>query len=274
MIRVGTAGFSYRDWEGIVYPSPHPRDFDPLAWLAGFFSCIEMNVTFYRVPTARLVEKWLRSVEARPGFRFTWKLYEGLTHGEEDGTLSPFLEALEPCREAGKLGAILLQFPWFFENTERSRRRLAWLSEGLRGRPCAVEVRHRSWISDPALDFLSRLGFSLCDIDLCPSPTSVPPGALTTGPLGYVRLHGRNAKAWFDPKAPVHEKYDYLYSPQELDPWVGFVREIASKTAETFVIANNHFEGKAVVNAFQLARSLGLDPPDPPRQLLRRYPVL
>lgn len=274
MIRVGTAGYAYKDWEGIVYPAPKPRGFDALAYLAGFFDCVEMNVTFYRVPEARHVERWLESVEGRPDFRFTFKLYQGLTHGEEDEALAPYLDALRPCAERSRLGAILLQFPHFFANDERSRRRLASLAERLAGWPCAVELRHRSWITRPALDFLRALGLSLCDIDVCASATSVPAGSWTTGPIGYVRLHGRNAKAWFDRTAPVWKKYDYLYSAEELESWIGLAREIEAKTGNTYVVTNNHFEGKSVANAFQLARALLGRAPAPPPHLSRRYPAL
>jgi uncharacterized protein YecE (DUF72 family) len=263
VIRIGTAGFSYKDWEGKVYPSPKPKGFDPLAYLAGFFPTIEMNVTFYRVPTAANVEKWLRSVASREDFRFTFKLYRGLTHDTEDETLAPFLDALLPCRHAGRLGAILLQFPFYFRNTEESRARVASLADRLEGWPCAIEVRDRSWLATAALDFLRDRRLSLCDIDICQTNTSIPPGSWTTGPLGYVRFHGRNRDAWFDREASVAEKYDYLYTPRELEPWAARVREIASETESTYVILNNHFAGKAVANAFQLTRLLGAPEPPP-----------
>lgn len=272
MIRIGTAGFSYKDWEGPVYPAPTPRDFDRLAYLAGFFDCIEMNVTFYRVPESKSVARWVESVGT--DFRFTFKVYRGLTHGDEDDQLGPFLEGLAPCRDAGKLGALLLQFPFFFRNTQDNRARLAFLANGLRGWPTAVEVRDRSWLAPPARDFLARLGLGLCAIDICQARDSVPPGPLRAGPLGYVRLHGRNADAWFDRKASVNDKYNYLYSPAELDQWAGWIREIAAETESTYVITNNHFAGKAVANAFQLARMLRGDAPEPPPQLVREYPEL
>ncbi|MHC4930698.1 MAG: DUF72 domain-containing protein [Planctomycetota bacterium] len=274
MIRVGTAGFSYKDWEGIVYPEDKPAGFDPLAFLAGFFPCVEMNVTFYRVPSAKSVEKWVRTVEGHEDFRFTFKLYRGLTHDSEDEALEPYLDALRPCREAGRLGAILLQFPFFFRNTQPNRSRLATLAAGLEGWPCAVEIRDRSWLTDPALDFLQRLQLSLCNIDICQTSDSVPPGAWTTGPIGYVRLHGRNREAWFDKRAPVEQKYNYLYGEEELTEWARLVREIATRADSTYVIANNHFQGKAVANAFQLARLLAGLTTAPPDHLIRTFPEL
>jgi len=271
MIRIGTAGFSYKDWEGIVYPAPRPEGFDPLAFLARSFDAIEMNVTFYRVPSAANVEKWMRSVADRPEFRFTFKLFRGLTHGTEDETLPPFLDALAPCRDAGRLGAILLQFPFFFRNTQEARARVAALAERLQGWPCAVELRDRSWLLPAALDFLRERDLSICDIDICQTRTSVPPGSWTTGPLGYVRFHGQNRDAWFDRNAPVERKYDYLYTVEELTPWAQHVREIAAQAEATYVIMNNHFAGKAVANAFQLARLLGVPAPEPPPDLKQRY---
>lgn len=269
MIHVGTAGFDYKDWEGAVYP---PATQDRLAWLAQYFDCIEMNVSFYRVPTAHAVERWLGSVADKPDFRFTFKLYQGLTHSNEDSALAPYLEAVAVCRDAGKLGAILLQFPFFFENTEESRRRLSWLAQGLAGWPCALEVRHNSWLSPAALDFVHRLNLNLCAIDICSTSTSIPAAPLATGPIGYVRLHGRNAKAWFDRNATAAQKYDYLYSPTELKEWADRVVRIAEKTQNVYVITNNHFGGKAVANAFTLARLLTGSAPRPPDHILQRFP--
>ena len=274
VIRIGTAGFSYKDWEGIVYPEDKPEGFSPLAYLAAFFDCIEMNTTFYGVPKPAAVANWVKTVEDRPDFRFTFKLYRGLTHDTDDKQLAPFLEALEPCRAAGRLGAILLQFPFFFRNTQSNRARLAQLARGLEGWPCVLEVRDSSWLIGPALEFIARLELSLCNIDICQAKDSVPPDSLTTGPVGYVRLHGRNADAWFDKRAPTEQKYNYLYSDEELDEWVRLVREIAAQTESTYVITNNHFQGKAVANAFTLAGRLIENAPTPPERFVKHYPHL
>ncbi|MHC4957626.1 MAG: DUF72 domain-containing protein [Planctomycetota bacterium] len=273
-LRVGTAGFAYKDWEGVVYPDPQPTGFDRLAFLASYFDCIEMNTTFYGVPKPATVARWVETVDDRPGFRFTFKLYRGLTHGDETSSLAPFLEALGPCRDAGKLGAILMQFGHWFKNTQPNRARLAQLARGLEGWPCAIEIRDRSWLAPPALDFLGRLGLGLCDIDICQAKDSVPPSALTTTKLGYVRLHGRNADAWFDKQAGRDQKYDYHYPAAELDEWVKLIREIATTTESTYVITNNHFGGQAVANAFTLARHLGVGDKPAPAHLAEKFEEL
>jgi len=167
VLRIGTAGYAYKDRVGPVYPSPLPKGFDRLRFLSRFVSCVEMNTSFYGVPKPESVARWVETVSDLPDFRFTFKLYRGLTHGDEDDALGPFLRAVGPCRDAGKLGAILLQFPFFFRNTQPNRRRLAWLARGLEGWPCALEIRDRSWLAPPALDFIRRLGLNLCAIDIC-----------------------------------------------------------------------------------------------------------
>jgi uncharacterized protein YecE (DUF72 family) len=273
-VSIGTAGFAYKDWAGAVYPEPAPRGFDKLRYLAGFFPCIEMNTTFYGVPAGTTVARWVERVADVERFRFTFKLYRGLTHGTEDAAFDPFLRALAPCRDAGRLGAVLLQFPHFFRNTHESRARLAALARPLRGWPCAVEVRDRSWLAPAALDFLRSLDLSLCAIDMPQAADSVPPGAWRTGPLGYVRLHGRNAAAWFDRKASRDEKYDDLYPATELREWTERIREIVAGADSTYVITNNHFGGSAVANAFQLLRMLTGGSAEPPPHLRARFPAL
>jgi len=135
-------------------------------------------------------------------------------------------------------------------------------------------VRNKSWLIEPALDFLRRLDLSIVDIDLPQAKDSVPPGTWTTGPLGYVRLHGRNARAWFDRKAGRDQKYDYLYTPPEIADWCDRIRSIAGSTDSTYVVTNNHFGGQAVANAFELSRGLGVETARPPDVLLDAFPHL
>ncbi len=269
-VRLGPAGWSYEDWKGKVYPEPEPKGFDSLSFLASVFSVIEINSTFYRPATASMAESWARRTP--DGFVFTAKLWEKFTHGEEGfcaGDARLFQEGLMPLFRAGKLGALLLQFPWQFQDVPAARERIRRVVEAFEGwAPLVVEVRHRSWLD--ALDFLRDLRLGFCNIDQPRSSTSITGTDHVSGPVAYVRLHGRNARAWFSKSAGRDQKYDYLYSEEELRPWAEAVRRMAARADAVFVIANTHFQGKAVVNAVQLARLLGVEVPLLPEPLRAR----
>ncbi len=267
---VGPAGWSYEDWKGIVYPSRAPRGFDPLVFIASFFGCVELNSTFYRPPTARMSESWARKTP--DGFLFTAKLWERFTHDDEpftDADVKLVQEGMAPLLASGKLAALLLQFPWSFKDGPDARDRVRRIADAFREwAPLVIEVRHRSWLD--AFDFLDELKLSFCNIDQPRSSTSISGTHRVTGPVAYVRFHGRNAKAWFSKEAGRDEKYDYLYAPAEMKGWA---EAIAGMRAErVFVILNNHFRGKAVVNALQLKRLLGQDA-SIPETLRDAYPA-
>jgi len=269
-ILVGTAGWSYEDWAGKVYPDPAPRGFDPLAYLAQYVDCIEINSSFYRPPTPAMSESWARRTPDR--FVFTAKVWERFTHDREafsEADARLFSEGLAPLLASGKLGALLFQFPWHFKDDPAGRDRLRRAADALRGwAPLVVELRHSSWL--PAMDFLRGLELNFCNIDQPASSTAITGTRLVTGPAAYIRLHGRNAKAWFSRQAGRDEKYDYLYSREELREWEEAIREIESE--KLFVILNNHFQGKALANAFLLMRALGKELAPPPETLRAAYP--
>src|SRR5262249_13549308 len=157
-----------------------------------------------------------------------------------------------------RLGAVLLQFPFFFANAEPARERLRRLADSLRGAgaPLVVELRHNSWTGEPGLAFLRDAGLSIANIDLPLASTSVAPATRRTGPVAYVRLHGRNAEKWFRKDAGRDDKYDYLYGAEELDEWISRILELHDEADRTFVITNNHFRGQAVTNALELRARL------------------
>jgi uncharacterized protein YecE (DUF72 family) len=270
-IRVGPAGWSYKDWEGTVYP-PHGSKFDPLAYLSTFFDTIEINSPFYRIPPPTHPKSWIRRVSGNPEFRFTTKIYRGFTHedaplGEAD--VAAFRAYLDPMMEAGLLGAILLQFPWSFRNTPDSRERLVALFRAFADYPKALEVRHATFQQPEVYEFLAAHDVTWVNVDQPLFSDSVKPSDTVTGPVGYARLHGRNYEKWFA-HAESWERYNYLYSERELEPWVERVETMASRK-ETYVITNNHFRGQAILNAGDLKERLGQDPKVPP-QLKEAYP--
>lgn len=270
-IRIGPAGWSYKDWEGVVYP-PHGSKFDPLAFLASFFDTIEINSPFYRIPPPTHAKSWVRRIAANDDFRFTTKVFRGFTH--EDAKLVPaevkeFRNYLDPLMDADRLGAVLLQFPWSFKNTPESRTKLAALFRAFQDYPKALEVRH-STFQDPELyAFLDEHDVGWVNVDQPLFNDSVKPADTVTGPVAYARFHGRNYEKWFA-HAETWERYDYLYSAQELDPWVERIRRMG-REKDTYVITNNHFRGQAILNAGDLKEALGQDATLPP-QLKEVYP--
>jgi len=274
-ILIGTAGWSYPDWKGIVYPKGASKGPSQLKYLACFVDCVEINNTFYRPPAAKTVKSWVDAVGDVGDFVFTVKLWRGFTHevGWTAGDVKTFREGIEPMREAARLGAILVQYPWSFQNNQENRAALRRLAEAFRGEKLALEIRHVSWNTESALHFISENNLSFANIDQPESKTGITGTDIRTGPVGYVRMHGRNRAAWFDRDSGRDEKYNYLYSAKELEWWVERVKKISSKVGTTFIIMNNHFQGKALANSIQIAALLGkkVRIPDP---LIYQYPEL
>jgi uncharacterized protein YecE (DUF72 family) len=280
-VRFGTAGWSYPDWEGVVYPSPRPKGSRPLDLLARLFLTIEVNVTFYRDVEPRQLEAWCRDVEGRPDFLWCFKLSRSLSHGgapPDPAELRRALAGFAPVRDAGRLGALLLQFPWSLRPLPANTAALARLSEAAHdaGWPLVIEVRHAGWAD--------RLPFAPVVCDQPPLRGNLDPegalraalahGAADAAPL-YFRLHGRNRTAWFDPDAGRDARYDYLYGEAELVEWRDrLARAVAGLPAgkPVFVITNNHYQGQAAVNALQLQRLWDGTAPAIPDSLARAYP--
>ncbi len=277
-VRVGPAGWSYADWKGLVYPARMPRSSHALDFISAWFDTVEINVSFYRPLPPGHARAWLERVAGNPHFRFTAKLWQRFTHESEtapsQADVALFLHGLEPLLEAGALGAVLMQFPWSFRRTPENRRRLAALIATFKTLPLAVEVRHDSWLCAEFFEGLSAQDVAFCNIDQPLLAGCISPSERLTSPLGYARLHGRNAPAWFATNLPSYERYNYLYAPDELQPWTARIQSIGTQAKSTYAITNNHFEGKAVVNAFEILAGLGRPPAKVPAELLHRYPRL
>ena len=262
VVRFGPAGWLYKDWEGIVYPESKPPRFDPLRYIAEFFDTVEVNSSYYGPPLPRTTASWVKRVEECHNFRFTAKLWKRFTHerakawtrSEVDQVRSGF----DVMMEAGKLGAVLLQFPWSFKRTEPNREWLGDVVRTFKAYPLVVEVRHSSWLAPEFMQSLSEEGVGFVNIDQPMYHNSIGPSAHVTARVGYVRVHGRNYKDWFREKAPVEQRYNYLYKADELEPWVERAREIAADpaTQEVYVVTNNHYRGKAVANALMMKSML------------------
>ena len=242
-----------------MYPQKPSTSFDPLEYLARFFDTIEINSSFYRPPAPQTTKSWAKRVADNQNFIFTAKLNRIFTHQRGQATAADekeFRDGMEPLATEGKLGALLIQFPWSFKNTDEERRYLFNLVGRFKDYRPVIEVRHASWSQPAIYETLAELGVGICNIDQPLFSKSIRPSALTTSSIGYVRLHGRNYENWFRDKAARDDRYNYLYSLDELDPWITKIKEVAAHTKETYVITNNHFRGQAVVNALEIKATL------------------
>jgi uncharacterized protein YecE (DUF72 family) len=286
-ILVGTAGWSYKDWEGVVYPPGLKRRLHPVEYMAQFVDCIEINTSFYGPLKPEVAKLWCRKAgEVNRGFQFTAKLYKAFTHSpiavvqptssetikanDEDERQTK--EGLDVLASEGKLGALLAQFPVSFKNTNENRDWVDTVIQRFREYPLVIEVRHSSWNNEGILRYFGEKGVSFCNIDQPKLGQSLHPTEHVTAPVGYVRLHGRNYREWFE-SDNRDDRYNYLYTKDELEGWKERITRIAEKAEKTFAVTNNHFRGQAAVNAIQLKRMLGQEA-KAPDVLAKEYPEL
>ena len=276
-IRIGTAGWSYEDWNAIVYPEHPPRGFDRLAMMASLFDTNEINSTFYRIPEPRIAVNWVHKVAHNSRFRFTAKLFRAFTHERNASAAdrSAFLAAMEPLREAERLGAILVQFPMSFHDSAENRHHLEETLASLEPLPLAAEFRHASWNTDETTQLLARHGAAFVNIDQPAISDNLPPTGHVTAPIAYFRFHGRNADKWFGPNTSNEERYNYFYNARELDPWIARIRHAAENApGGVYAVLNNHFRGQAVANALELQAALTGETRDVPALLRSAYPSI
>ncbi|MCA1561013.1 MAG: DUF72 domain-containing protein [Acidobacteria bacterium] len=278
----------------MFYPARAPKGrragakFDELAYYAEHFDTVEVNSSFYRPPAAATARGWAERTPAE--FAFSLKLYQKFTHpdmfykatGKDPADVGPadvdeFRAGIEPIAASGKLGALLAQFPTSFRSAPETRDYLAWLLERFKAYPVAVELRHRSWSDEgkTTLDLLGGFGAAWTQIDEPKFRVSVRQDySPNTRGFYYMRLHGRNAEKWW-----THEKsedrYDYLYSADELKPLAEAARAAARSVKKAYLYANNHFSAKAVASAAILKHQLGQPlSGEYPQELISRYPEL
>ena len=270
-IRVGTSGFSYDDWRGFFYPKDIQKG-EMLGYYAQRFSTVEINSSFYAIPSA---STFARMAERTPeSFEFTVKAHKDLTHSPDADVCAfgRFVSVLAPLVEAGKLGCILAQYPWSFKKEEKNLDRLRQLREEFGELPVVVEFRNAGWVGEDTFELLREHSLGFCCVDEPRLRGLMPRIAVATSPVGYVRFHGRNVEKWWEHEE-AWQRYDYLYSSSELSEWVPRVRQLASAAAEKmYLFFNNHYQGKAARNARMFAGMLGLTEgegkesgsPDPP----------
>ena len=264
-ILIGTCGYSYTDWIGPFYP-PGTKSNDMLGLYAKRFAAVEVDSTYYRVPSAKTIDSLVRRTP--PAFRFTAKLPGAGTHLPDLGTrrvhddVLLFRTNVEPMVAAGKLSCVLAQFPNAFRPNDATRDYLGMLAEALPAVRLCAEFRHREWQTHETIDLLTTLGIGLVNVDQPHFKTLMRESSDVTSDLAYVRFHGRNAANWW--RGTNETRYDYFYSPQELLPWADRIIDICAnpEVKEVFAYFNNHRRGQAVRNAEMLIEMLAERSPD------------
>lgn len=278
-IRVGVAGWDYPDWQGTVYPALEgPRGTARVRYLASYLNLIEINSSFYGPPREYVAHRWAEAVEDLPDFRYSAKLWRRFTHERDTAwtaaDVAKVREGFAPLLEADKLNAVLAQFPMSFKNDEANREWLEDLIRTFSDFPLAVEVRHASWSEPEFYEALAEQGVGFVNIDQPLFHRSIKPSARRTSPVGYIRVHGRNYQDWFRKNVGRDQRYNYLYEPRQLEPWVERAHEIAEGTdaKAVDVVFNNHLKGQAVVNALQFQAELTHQVVPAPPPLVEAYP--
>jgi uncharacterized protein YecE (DUF72 family) len=259
VIHIGTSGYSYEDWKGHYYPE-NIKDNEMLSFYSQDFKTTEINYTYYRMPAARTLAAMASKVP--DDFVFTIKASKELTHEREieDGLGTPenfklFREALKPLIDEGKFGAVLAQFPNSFKPLPENRDYLAVFRDRMGDLPVVVEFRNAAWVTDETMELLRENNLGYCCVDEPHLKGLIPPIAVATAPVAYVRFHGRNAQKWWH-HDEAYEHYEYSYKPEELQEWVPKIEKLENTAKETFVFTNNHYRGQAVQTANQLKELL------------------
>lgn len=263
---IGTSGYDYPEWKGVFYPADIKRA-DFLAYYASVFNALELNNTFYNMPTAERIFSFYERSEGR--LQFSIKANRLLTHEIDQNwqtVAKDFKNAIKPVQEKDKLCSVLFQFPQSFHYTPDNRIYLSKLIQEFDGFPVVIEFRHREWIRDSVFEGLEKMNasFAFCDM---PELKYLPAGLLkeidekhAAGQQFYVRLHGRNEGSWYaadekfvsNVQIDSSTRYDYNYTDEELQNFIPIFEPVILKDRKVVVFFNNHPKGSGALNAVSL----------------------
>lgn len=253
MLKIGTSGYSFNDWIGEFYPEDIQKG-KMLDFYVNHFNTVEINSTYYGIPNKQVFYHLNRKTPS--DFEFIVKLHKTTTHLEvkDPTTTESILESVSPISDSGKLHGLLAQFPFSFRMTPINLEYLEKVQEYCHSIPLFVEFRHKSWDQEPVYAFLKEHKIGYCCVDEPQLLNLLPPQAIATTQTGYIRFHGRNQQTWWD--SSKGDRYDYFYKENELNEWLGRLRELRRTTAKTYVFFNNCHQGSAVKNAKMLIEML------------------
>lgn len=251
-VLVGCCGYSYDEWVGPFYPPESVGAAGRLDHYALRFPALELDFTYYGMPTAKGLVRY-----ARPDLAVVVKAHRTLTHEREHdlGPAPRFREALAPLVEAGNLLAVLGQFPQSFHHTRANAVYVRRFHDALAGIPWIAEFRSATWADERVFGWLERHGIALCLTDQPALPGLFPRMVRATSDLACVRFHGRNARAWHahdDPK----DRYTWDYTDQELRGWIASMAELLASARRVAAFFNNHALGAAPRDAARFSAML------------------
>ncbi|MFQ6618419.1 MAG: DUF72 domain-containing protein [Fidelibacterota bacterium] len=248
-IRIGTSGFSFKDWIGNFYPENIEKG-SMLQYYTRYFDAVEINSTYYNIPHPAVFYHLSRKTPE--DFEFIIKTHKATTHERSDGgrAVDELLNSLKPLFDSGKMKGLLAQFPWSFKNTEQNLDYLLSLKGKVGEIPLFVEFRNIDWIKPDIMDLFIRSGIGFVCVDQPRLRGLIPPVAVSTSNTGYVRFHGRNTLTWWD--SSKGDRYDYLYTRDELLEWREKIRQIQEKTDKLYLFFNNCHHGQAAQNALEM----------------------
>jgi uncharacterized protein YecE (DUF72 family) len=252
-ILLGTSGYSYADWMVNFYPEGLDKT-KQLEFYSKHFNTVEINFTYYAIPNPRIFDNMATRVPQ--DFIFAVKAHRSMTHTRDcsKDDYCSYVEALDPLIESGKMGPLLMQFPWGFKFSTSNMDYLKSLRDHFGDLDLCVEFRHSSWLRDEVFEFMKNQNLGYCNVDQPALKTLLPPTEINTSDTGYFRFHGRNYANWWKPKQ-TYMRYDYMYEQGELIEWLPRIKKVSSKTKKTFIYFNNHYKAKAVRSA-KLLQSL------------------
>jgi len=254
-IYIGTSGYSFQDWKGNFYPEKINNS-NMLSYYAQYFNITEINASFYRIMPAKIYSSMLKKVPEN--FTFCAKLHQSFTHTKEISRkkIEIYEDSLIPLAESGRLLSVLAQFPWAFKYNEQNINRLLNIADSIKIAPLAVEFRNDSWNNEDVLNIMKQKNLTFCVVDEPVINHLMSSVWTATSNIGYVRFHGRNADDWFG-KDENKDRYNYLYSKQELLDIIPNIEKLSNMTEKTLIFFNNCHLGSAVKNAQMLQEMFG-----------------
>jgi len=283
---IGTAGWSYKDWVPSFYPKNQSAGFDWLQFYSHNFNCVEVNSTYYVYISPKIVDGWIKKVSDSDDFIFDVKLHQDFTHKRnyDEQKIKVVRYNLDLLANAERLGGLLIQFPYSFSFDNSAVHYIQRLRDTFQNYNCFVEVRHSSWKNKKTLEFFKDANITFCTIDQPQIGQAMQFEPVITNDKAYIRFHGRNETAWknsinnYGKKQSYEqrsERYKYLYSPGELIEIEQKIKSVQEKVKEVHVIMNNHPQGNAVANAFELIHLLeGKDKIEMPETIIKAFPRL